>query len=92
MKAFCPPLWAKKFKIAFVHLQRLEDILVDIDLVIVGGQQLSHPPERDNSWIRIAVTASRFEKDLGVGQHGRQLGPELRFVRLPFLSIFPNPC
>ena len=80
----------RRIEIAFIQLQRFEDVLVDIDFVVVARQELDHPAQEDDAGVGVAPFGARLEFDLGVGKHGYELLPAPGFVRLPRL-VLPGP-
>ena len=78
-------------EVAPVHAQRLEDVLVDIDLVRVAAQLFDDSSEEHDAGIRIGESRARWEQQFGVGKHRHELLPPGRLVRLPRLVSAPWP-
>src|SRR5262245_50428258 len=78
-------------KVAVIHLERLKDIFVDIDLVIVAAQFLDYLSQKDYPRVRVAEFAARLKEDLGIRQHRDKLFVSRRLERLPVLALGPRP-
>jgi hypothetical protein len=74
-----------------VHGERLQDVLVDIDLEILARETLDDLTQIDDARIGVGEAAAGLELDLGIGKHRRQLGPASGLERLPVL-VAPGPC
>ena len=75
-------------EVTLIHLERFQDVLIDINLVIVERQAFNYLPEKNYSQIRITETASRFEKNFRKRQHRFDLRVFLRLERLPVFPVF----
>ncbi len=62
-------------EVAGSHFERLEDVLVDVDLEVIAAQPLDDLTEKDIAEIGVAPTAARGEGDVGVGEHRFNLRP-----------------
>jgi len=58
-----------------VHLERLEDVLVDVDFEVVAAESFDDLAEEDVAEVGITPAAAGRESDVGVGKHGGNLAP-----------------
>ena len=73
------------------HAERHEDVLGDVDLVVVAGEQLDDAAEKDDARIRVAILRARLEEQLRVRKHRHDLLPARRLERMPRLVAAPRP-
>src|SRR5208282_2894891 len=62
-------------EVAGVHLQRHEEVLVDVDLEVVAGEALDDLAQENVAEVGVAPTAARGKGDVRIRQHGGDLGP-----------------
>ena len=74
-----------------VHAERHQDVLRDVHLVVVAGQELDDASEKDHAWIRVAVLRPRFERHVRVRHHRDDLLPRRRLEGMPGPVAAPGP-
>src|SRR5262245_50951649 len=81
-----------RVEIGLIHFERLEDILVNVDFVILFGEQFYDAAEKDYAQVGIAELRSRLKQNLRVRHHRHELRPVLRLVWMPVFVAPPWPC
>src|SRR6266568_2858848 len=75
-------IW-RTVKITVRHSQRLQDVLVDVDLETISAQPFNYLAEKNIAKIRIAPPAAGRECNVSIGKHRSHLRPLRGFERLP---------
>src|SRR5258705_9933901 len=81
----------RRIKIARVHLERFQNVLVDVDFVVVSTKLFNYPAKKNYCRVRVAELAAGLEQNFGERKHRDELGIFGWLERLPVLTLVPRP-